>query len=282
VTSDPYHESAPVRERRPAAAGYGRVGLLALLGSVVLVGCGLGSTPHQTVTSAPSSTGADTSPAGTSQAGTSQAGTDPSSASPVGVLTPPPAKGPTGAAAVDAAIRQQLRNVADGRVAAVVRTKTGYQAATVDRSGGIQFWLHSTGWHQVASSTYPFDAAALAMPRVSLTGAVLQAMHDATFVITGNFSGDSSVNAAAFTDGVNGWGAITLQADGRLVPSGSGLRVGTAGLFNALYFSAGRLETATCSQTLPISACGGNSRVLRYWTWKNGAFSVTATGGLPR
>jgi hypothetical protein len=272
VTSDPYHESAPVRERRHAVAGYGWVGLLALLGSVVLVGCGLGSTAHQATTSAPSSTGAGNSPSTTG----------PGSATPVGVLTPPPGQGLTGAAAVDAAIRQQLRNMADGRVAAVVRTKAGYQAATVDRSGGIQFWLHSSSWHQVASSTYPFDATAVAAPRVSLTGAVLRGMHDATFVVTGNFSGDNSVNAAAFTDGSNGWGAITLQTDGQLVPSGSGVRVGAAGLFNALYFSAGRLETATCSQTLPIAACGGNSRVLRYWTWKNGAFSVTATGGLPR
>ena len=54
------------------------------------------------------------------------------------------------------------------------------------------------------------------------------------------------------------------------------------GLSQAFGFSNGQLETADCSTALPISDCGGNNRVLKFWTWHGSHFTLTRTAGRSR
>ena len=97
---------------------------------------------------------------------------------------------------------------------------------------------------------------------------MLPGMTNATFILTGTFSGDGSANNAAYTADQNGrWGLIVPEERGELVPSGKGVDDQNTGVGDGIYFANGQLETADCSSTLPFAECGGNNRVIKYWTW---------------
>jgi hypothetical protein len=103
--------------------------------------------------------------------------------------------------------------------------------------------------------------------------------------VTGVFSMDGGANAAAYSGDAGSWGAIKAKPNGHLGLSGQGIdgSGNELGLENDIYFSGGELETADCSETLPMAECGGNQRVLKFWQWgPAGDFALTRTAGLPR
>lgn len=159
----------------------------------------------------------------------------------------------------------------------------GYQAAAYDGSGHVTFWASSSsGWRRIGVAGYP-TSAALGPVNPKVTGGVLAGMSDATFVLTGTFTTDSSVNALAYTrrpDG--GWGVVKAEPNGNIGASAKPVGRDGIGLENAFYLVNGELETADCSKTLPMVQCGGDSRVLKFWRWNGTDFTLDRAAGLPR
>ncbi len=235
---------------------------LACLCALVASGCsgatnGLGSEASTSAASShpdfPSATASSTSSAPTT-----------SSAAP----TPTPSS-----SAVAAPTQQQraahLSAQTNGEAQVLVAVPGGYEAASYDQLGQIQFWRNSgstLSWQQLGASRYPYAPSLGAPPDARATGALLQGMQHATFIVTGVFTGDSSGNAVAFTTGANGWGVIKAEPDGNIGPSGAPVGADGLGLSYGFAFAGGTLETQDCPLNQPIAACGVNP-VTKYWVW---------------
>lgn len=90
----------------------------------------------------------------------------------------------------------------------VVPVPGGYDAATYDQSGHVDFWQYIKSWKEVARDTYPRNLSntnteICGGPRVTITGALLTGMRHATFIICGQFAGDGS-----------GWDIVSASACG--------------------------------------------------------------------
>jgi hypothetical protein len=157
----------------------------------------------------------------------------------------------------------------------------GLDAAAYDRSGHITFWHDTDGdWQRIGASTYPLQPA-LGPVDATVTGARLTGMSHAVFILTGLFSMDGSVNAIAYTADTDGaWGAIKAEPGGNIGPSGQPVGSDGIGLSNGFYVVGGQLETADCASTLPMASCGGNQRILKFWTWNGTDFTLGHTAGL--
>jgi hypothetical protein len=159
----------------------------------------------------------------------------------------------------------------------------GVEIMVVGQTGNVSFWAESDDTLQrVGASTYPYDPASLGPPEPVGSGGVLTNMTDATFVVHGTFTGDGSGNAVAYTNGPDGWGAIKAESNGDLAPSGQGIGANEIGLSNDFALVGGRLETFDCSSTQAISDCGGDNRVIKYWTWMTDHFVQTGSAGLSK
>ena len=168
-----------------------------------------------------------------------------------------------------------------------------YEGATVNKDGHIVFWLSDPAasggaWRELGASTFPTSVDP-SVPDFTVSGALLPGMPDAIFIVQGLFTEDGSLTAVAFTSstaGRGGWGAIKALSGGDLAGSGQGVtqdRDGLElGLENDISITCGLLETAECSQTLPIADCGGDQRVLKFWRWQNQVFVLDHTAGLRR
>lgn len=171
-----------------------------------------------------------------------------------------------------AALQAQAR----GERVVVVRVPGGYEAATYDQLGHLQFWQQaddSTGWAQVGESSYPY-VPALGRPHAQVRGALLAGMQHATFIVYGVFTGDGSGNAVAFTTGSNGWGAIKAEPNGNIGPSGEPVGPDLIGLSYDFGFAAGHLITEDCPSNRPISQCGAHPIVKR-WSWTGSDFALS-------
>ena len=81
----------------------------------------------------------------------------------------------------------QLTAQTNGETHVIVQVPAGYQAATYDQGGNIQFWSNPEAnliWTQVGQSSYPLLPDATA-PDVSLIGTDLTGMQDATWIAHG-------------------------------------------------------------------------------------------------
>jgi hypothetical protein len=186
--------------------------------------------------------------------------------------TPPPTSSPplTRAARVAALVAQT-----NGEAHVVVAVPGGYEAATWDQFGAIQFWYDAADtltWQQVGQSRYPYSRA-LGAPHAHALGALLTGMQHATFIVRGIFTGDGSGNAVAFTDGPRGWGAIKAEPNGNIGPSGAPVGPNKIGLSYGFGFLRGDLVTADCPLNMPISECDTHTIVKR-WVWNGQDFSV--------
>jgi hypothetical protein len=149
----------------------------------------------------------------------------------------------------------------------------GFQAASWDQHGGIGFWseaVSDTTWRLMGDSRYP-DVAALGPPEATALGALLRNMDNATFIVHGNFTGDGSGNAVAFTTGPHGWGAIKAETGGNIAPSGSPVGANLVGLSYDFAFRNGYLETKDCPTNRPISDCDEHP-VTKLWIWAGHEF----------
>jgi hypothetical protein len=191
-------------------------------------------------------------------------------------LTPSPTDLSTTAAPLSRAARiRTLVAQTNGEANDVVAVPTGYDAATWDQHGGIQFWHDDPDtlqWQQVGQSRYPY-AAALGPPHARVIGALLTGMQHATFIARGVFSGDGSGNAVAFTDGPRGWGAIKAEPNGNIGPSGAPVGPNRIGLAYGFGFLHGDLVTADCPLNVPISECGSHA-ILKRWVWNGQDFNL--------
>lgn len=198
--------------------------------------------------------------------------------------TTTPAKSP---AKSPAQVAQELSARTPGQAHCIVRVAVrnvavGEEAAAYDQAGHISLWRYAAAWTFVATSTYPYAPATLGPPQVRVRCAVLTGMAVGTYIADGSFSGDGSANAAAYTTGGRGWGAIKAESNANIGPSGQGVTFGGIGLANEFDFVRGLLQTADCSATIPIAGCSGTHRVLKLWQWAGSDFVLRATAGLPR
>jgi len=266
-------------------------------GALLLAGCTTTTAGHGTAaaanehpfsvaTSAPT---VSSSPTGSSQpvpTTTAPSTTAPTTTAPT--TTAPTTTAPAGPGPVPtkAQLAAQLTRLTPGkrRVIVTLVRRTGTpavaEAATYDQAGHVTFWRYSTSWLRAGTSSYPYDRAFVGRPSAVITGAVLTGMTHATFIARGFFSGDGSGNAVAFTTGAKGWGAIKAENNGNIGPSGQGVGFSAKGLSEDFEFTHGLLETADCSDTLPIAACGGNQRVLKFWRWAGHDFVLHSRAGL--
>lgn len=169
----------------------------------------------------------------------------------------------------------------------VVTVPGGYEAASYDNHGHIKFWHFADRmWAKVGASTYPYGQTGSTYPKFQ--AAVLTGMRHATYIADGQFSGDSSVNTAAYTDGPAGWGAIKARINGHAVPgggvesSGQGVGYSQVGLDWADYFVDGRLKITDCYSAFDLSsfataACEPRETDRRVYKWTGKRFAVTAT-----
>lgn len=189
---------------------------------------------------------------------------------------PPTSAPPTTAAPLTRAARvRALIAQTNGEANDVVAVPDGYEAATWDQFGHIQFWhdaADTVQWQQVGQSRYPYSPA-LGAPHARVIGALLTGMQHATFIVRGIFTGDGSGNAVAFTDGPNGWGAIKAEPDGNIGPSGAPVGPNKIGLSFGFGFLGGDLVTADCPTNRPISECGSHAIVKR-WVWNGQDFNL--------
>lgn len=174
----------------------------------------------------------------------------------------------------------ELRNLTHESVA-VARVGGGLEGAAYDQNGHITFWRFGSGtWHRAGASEYPLQPT-LGPVKPDVSGSALNGMKHAVFILTGTFTMDGSLNAIAYTATADGtWGAIKAEPGGRIGPSGQPVGKDGIGLANGFYAVHGQLETADCSGNLPMAQCGGNQRILKYWSWGGTDFTLSRTAGL--
>ncbi len=171
-----------------------------------------------------------------------------------------------------AQLAARLAALTPGQQVVLVAIPGGYEAISYDQQAHLGFWKYAgTDWARAATSTYPYSTAIGGPAEATATGALLTGMHDATFIVTGNFTGDSSGNAVAYTTGAKGWGAIKAEANGNIGPSGQPVGADKIGLSFGFAFVAGRLQTEDCPTNQPIAACGSNP-VTKLWAWNGTDF----------
>lgn len=169
---------------------------------------------------------------------------------------------------------QQLLAQTNGEPHVLARVPGGFEAATFDQSGDIQFWrnpLAATTWQQIGTSSYPY-VPQLGAPHATVTGTRLRGMTHAIFIVRGTFTTDSSGNAVAFTAGGGaGWGAIKAESNGNIAPSGHPVGNDRIGLSYDFGFTNGYLVTEDCPSDRPISDCGAHP-VTKVWRWTGREF----------
>lgn len=183
----------------------------------------------------------------------------------------PPSSTP--AAQTPAQRRQALEAQTNGEPNVMIRVPGGFEAATYDQSGGIQFWREpasATSWSQIGTSSYPY-VSQIGPPEASVQGALLRNMKNATFIVHGNFTGDGSGNAVAFTTGSKGWGVIKAEPNGNIGPSGQPVGSDQIGLSYDFAFRSGYLETKDCPLDRPISDCDTHP-ITKLWRWAGDDF----------
>jgi hypothetical protein len=188
-------------------------------------------------------------------------------------------------------VRTQLTAATPGMQQTIVQTPGGYEAATYDQHSHIDFWtLTGTGpWVEAARGYYPTLAYGGQGENVTVAGRLLTGMTDATFIVTGAFSGDGTGNALAYTHGPQGWGVLTNNSGNSLTVSSGTVEANPAteaGIDTHDYFTGGMLETSDNSGAFDI-AFAASFPLDWYWTWSHTHFSlakdniVTATTAAP-
>jgi YD repeat-containing protein len=193
--------------------------------------------------------------------------TPPRSSPPVSSNAPPPSR-------ADRELRLDAQT--NGQPHVIVAVPGGFEAATYDQAGNIQFWHDpgaTTTWRQVGQSSYPVLPAQFGPPDATVRGALLAGMTHATFIVHGQFTGDASGNAVAFTTGAKGWGAIKAESDGNIGPSGHPVGSDLIGLSFEFGFVDGHLQTEDCPTNRPQADCG-RYPIRKLWTWTGHDFTL--------
>lgn len=184
---------------------------------------------------------------------------------------------PAASAKALGAAHASLQRVARGQAVTVVATGAGFEAATYDQHGNLDFWSDTSGsWARQAARTYPGGSAGRG---VTVSGALLPGMRDATFVLDSpGLSEDDSVSAVVYARGGSGWGILSREGSA-LVPADHPAASGQAFFFGAWLLTVG-LRTAVESETVPDAIAGSVNPIVDYWRWSNGRFVVARSNTL--
>jgi hypothetical protein len=149
----------------------------------------------------------------------------------------------------------------------IVALPDGYDAATYDQNGHLDFWeQHGTGrWRETGRCKYQLLPGNGPPYIFGVMGRRLTGMAQATFVASGEFTGDSSGDYIAFAKGSHGWGAVVPTANGDLAADGCSTYDGVMGEQRTEGFSGGRLETV-------YAPWAGFFPLVTYWEWRQGHF----------
>jgi len=172
--------------------------------------------------------------------------------------------------------RTSLQRVARGQAVTVVVTGAGFEAATYDQHGHIDFWADTSGsWTRQAARTYPDPTGRGA----TVTGALLPGMHDATFVLDSpGLVEDGSACAAVYARGRSGWGILARKGPA-LVPAVHPGESAQA-LFVGAWLLPSGLRTSVGSETVAVAIAGSVNPVVDYWRWSNGRFVLARSNTL--
>jgi hypothetical protein len=172
----------------------------------------------------------------------------------------------------------ELGTVTAGTQRCVVAVVDGYEAATYDQGGHIDFWRYQLGaWTVLARRQYPSQAApgspttAGETDAVSVSGQVLDGMAEPVYIVSGHFGEGGSANDVAFADGPVGWGVVAEQADGALSPTGRSLTAAGPGLVYGERFVAGHFEILD-RPSLWDAALDAAFPVITQWSWAGSSF----------
>ena len=169
----------------------------------------------------------------------------------------------------------ELAQLAPGTQSWIVKVPAGYEAATWDNNGNVDFWKLAAGpWQKVGASRDP-DLGPNDPPYdTKVTGALLTGMSDATFIATGEFSGDGTGTAEAYTlDPGKGWGIIGAGPSNTLVPTGQPATDNTTpGLRFRMTFSNGDIETTDQNPDFYV-ADGPEYALVTDWKWDGTKFT---------
>ncbi|MHA3703084.1 hypothetical protein ACXR2U_12975 [Jatrophihabitans sp. YIM 134969] len=290
----PGHAPRPVerdtvsRRRRLGLAGGGLLVAAAAVVLALLLGSEVDSArrtptapPGTAVTtppSVPTSLSTPTTPptTGTPTTGAPATGT-PGTGTSAGTDTPSSAE-------VAAAFAAATRDTRSG----VVLVPGGWEGADLD-AGTIRFWRSDDGrtWAVDGTSTYlPDFGAEGTTNRYTASvadAALLSGMDHATFLLDNQAAtGDGTGVSIAYTDGPDGWGAITAGSDADLHPSGHGITsLGQDGGMYGGDLRDGELVTVDCSSTAPDNAsCGLPAyQVVKSWRWDGDRFVLDHRSG---
>ena len=160
-----------------------------------------------------------------------------------------------------------LAKLARTTVPSVVALPDGYDAATYDQKGHLDFWeQHGTGpWRETGRCRYQLLPGNGPPYIFKVTGKRLAGMAQATFVANGEFTGDTSGDYIAFAKGRHGWGAVVPTANGALAPAGCSTYDGVMGERRTEGFSGGKLETVD-------APWAGFFPLVTYWERERGHF----------
>jgi hypothetical protein len=238
------------------------IGIAAATVLVLVAACGSVTSGH--------GAGGDSGSAASSPDFPSQPAAPISTAPPTPVSTPAAPTTPSAppAAQTIAQRRAQLQIQNDDRAAVLVAVPGGYEAADYDQTGEMGFWREATTaaiWTLIGESSYPI-VPDVGPPQATTIGRLLLGMRDATFIVHGNFTGDGSGNAVAYTTGAKGWGTIKAERNGNIGSSGESVGADEVGLAYDFAFVRGHLVTKDCPTNRPISDCGSHP-VTKTWTW---------------
>jgi len=131
----------------------------------------------------------------------------------------------TNLAIPEATAAAELASLSGGMKETLVAIPGGFDAATWDQNGNIDFWqlVGEDSWTKLKASTYPIlGSASLNPPNATVTGALLVGMSQATFVVQGSLSGDGTANAVVFGPGPSGYGTLVTEGSTSLVSTGQG------------------------------------------------------------
>ena len=181
--------------------------------------------------------------------------------------------------------RTDLQRLARGQMIVIVPLSAGFEAASYDQYGHLDFWADTSGsWVLQAARKYQSDSAdsgptgSYTGQGVTVSGALLPGMSDATFVVYSlGFSGDGSASADVYARGESGWGFVT-QRGTSLVPTGRSATSVRDAFYGASLLPAG-LRTSFESSAFS-SATGSFIPLVNYWQWDNGRFDLAHSNTL--
>jgi hypothetical protein len=190
---------------------------------------------------------------------------------------PRPAGSSSTRAQAENAARMSLQRLVPGQGVVTVALNVGFEAATYDQAGDIDFWVGTgSSWDLQAVRTYSTGSVGQG---VIVSGALLPDMPDATFVVNGpGLTGDGSGDAAVYTRGKSGWGVVAQQG-GSLVPTG-GSQVPTQDAFFGAWLLPVGLRTSVQPTAFASTSAGSEAPLVDYWRWHDGRFTLARSNTL--